>query len=107
MRVQFKDWDCEVKKIKYTDNGRTALSLIAWADDPKEGIFKGEPIAMATVNIPECPLGVDEVIIKDYSENEGMLECLLKAGIIELTGVRVQTGFVECPVCVLNWRDNG
>lgn len=104
-RIQFKDWDCELIKDEYVGNGRTALELVAWEDKPEEDIYKGEPISTCTINMPEVPLGVDEVIIKDYSENDGMLRTLLDAGVVELSGRSVQTGFVTCPICILKEID--
>jgi hypothetical protein len=100
MNVTFMNWDCKVIKQQY-GNGRVALQLVAAVDDPNQDIFEGDAIATATVNMPEVALAPDEVIIKDYSENEGILDVLLKAGIVELTGKQVQSGFVTCPICVL------
>lgn len=90
--IRFKEWNCEVVKAKY-GNGRTAIRLVD-ADN-------GEPIATATVNIPEIPLPKNEVIIKDYSENEGILDALINAGIVELTGRRIKGGYVDMPICIL------
>lgn len=81
----FKQWLCAIDKRTYA-NGRVALQLI----DAEDGC----PIATATVNLPDEQVAPDETFIKDYSENAGMLEALLKAGIIERTGVTARTGFV-------------
>lgn len=91
--VKFKDWNCKLRFRKY-QNGRTAIELV--------DAINGEPIAMATVNIPECALEEDEVIIKNYSENEGMLDALIGAGIIERTN-KVGTGF-NCVICKLKYK---
>jgi len=61
---------------------RTDIRLIA--DD--------EPYAVATVNVPEAQLAADEVLIKNWSENRGVLSALLMAGVIEDTGRTVVTG---------------
>jgi hypothetical protein len=54
---------------------------------------------MATVNVVSEPLGEGEVCIKDYSENEGMFDALVRAGLLEAEPVRtVPQGFVEVPV---------
>jgi hypothetical protein len=91
MKVKFKHWDCKMVSGRYS-NGRTVLAL---ADE--EG-----PVAVATVNVPEEPLGPDEVCVKDYSENEGMVAALVEAGVVEpLVVRRVRQGFVEIPVCRL------
>lgn len=93
MKVKYKNYDCLVKFSQYNYGGGTAIQLIDAND--------GELVAVATVNLPEQPLGEDEVFIKDYSENEGMADFLVKEGIIELTGEHVQTGYVSVPKCKL------
>lgn len=90
--VRFKQWDCLVRKRQY-DNGRSALQLIDAED--------GSPIATATVNLPDEPLGQNLVFIKDYSENEGMLDALVAAGVVQPTGQTVRSGYVEVMVCEL------
>jgi hypothetical protein len=91
-RVRFRDWVCLVRKRQY-DNGRLALQLIDAED--------GSPIATATVNLPDVPLGKNQVLIKNWSENEGVLEALVAAGVVTPTGQTVRSGFVEVPVCEL------
>ncbi len=91
--VQFKKWSCILLFDKYSNNDRTAIELVNEKD--------GSPVAIATVNIPDVYLEKDEVIIKNYSENNGMIDALIKSGVIEPTGRKVKTGFVECDVCKL------
>jgi hypothetical protein len=67
--VKFKKWDCVIVYAQYS-NGRTAIQL---KDDND-----GSPVATATINVPDVYLEKDEVIIKDYSENEGMLDTLVR-----------------------------
>jgi hypothetical protein len=43
----------------------------------------------------------DEVLIKDYSENTGIMKVLLDAKVIEFTGKYVESGFTSIPVCKL------
>ena len=61
--------------IKYNSygNGNRAISLFT---------DSGEPYATATVNIPMA-LNSDEVAIKDYSENIGVLDFLIESNVIE------------------------
>lgn len=82
--------ELEVKKMEYA-NGRIALQLFEVGDF--------EPYMVATVNLPELPLEEGEVFIKDYSENEGIFEALLRAGIIEFAGKMADNGYVKVPVC--------
>lgn len=93
IKVKFKDWLCRVEFNTYSNN-RLAILLID-ADN-------GEDIATATVNMPEHDLSPNEVIIKDYSENDGMLTALVEIGLVKPTGMQIQTGFVYCPICKIN-----
>lgn len=58
----------------YINNGRFALTVVDKEDRA--------PVCTATINMPEKHLEVDEVIIKDYSENQGVLEDLVSMKII-------------------------
>jgi len=75
-------------------NNRPSITLI----DTEDGI----PYATASTNLPDVLLLDNEVLIKDYSENIGMLNFLVKNNIVFETGKYVTSGFVEIPVCVLN-----
>lgn len=92
LNVRFKEWDCVVFVGVY-ESGRIALQLF----DAKDM----EPVATATVNLPDAPLEEYEVLIKDYSENEGMVDALVKAGLVTDTTKRVPTGFAAASVCQL------
>ncbi len=87
--VHFRGCDYEVEQRTYA-NGRPALVLV--------DLQEREDAAVATVNLPDVPLGPGEAFIKDYSENQGMLAALERAGIVQATGESVRTGFVEVPV---------
>lgn len=86
-------YNCILQKLKYAEGDRIALQLV----DAEDGC----PVAMATVNITEESLEPDEVIIKDWSENEGILEDLMLAGIISKPIRIVPSGFVFGHVCKL------
>lgn len=80
---------CEKKQLSlefstYT-NGRIALLLC-------EPGFRGSEFK-ATVNIPEADVPEGHVLLKGWSENEGIPQAMVKAGIVELTGRQVPTGF--------------
>jgi hypothetical protein len=73
---------------RYT-NGQNLISLTC--ED-------GCPYATATVSL-DAELEGDEVLIKNYSENAGMEEALLAAGVIVGEPVReITSGFVSIPV---------
>jgi hypothetical protein len=88
-QITFKDWTCDVRMDNY-QNDRVALMLT----DVKDA----SPIATATVNIPEANLEVGEVIIKSWSENNGMAEALIAGGIIGPELGKIPTGHVVATV---------
>jgi len=77
---------------RYQDNDRLALVLL---DEV------GISYARASVNLPDEPLGEDEIFIKDYSENEGIFNALVDAGLIVDSGRVVESGFVTIKVGIL------
>lgn len=95
--VKFWGMDLKVVRDRYRDGGRTALVLYEIPDDPEQD----PPAAIATVNVPDYHLGQDEVLIKDWSENEGMMEALEAAGIVEDTGRQVVCGYTGAKVARL------
>lgn len=82
-KVKFKEWDCVVVLGKYANN-RTAILLKDEND--------GEPVATATVNLPDNFLQEGYVHIKEWSENSGITADLEKAGIVKSTGLRIPVG---------------
>jgi len=69
--VNFAGFESTVEFATYS-NGRTAIQLCDAND--------GQPIATATVNLPDEPMAEDEADIKNYSENSGILDALIDAG---------------------------
>jgi hypothetical protein len=61
----------------------------------------GFPVATATINTKEKLPSKRHIVIKNYSENEGILEALEEAGIVKKTGDFVAAGFSRCPVAEL------
>ena len=81
-------------ELRKYENGRTAVQINSAMD--------GHPYAVASVNMPNVLLADNEVLIKDYSENLGMLDFLIRNNIVTPTPNGVQSGFVWLPVAVLN-----
>tara|TARA_Y100001968_G_scaffold252822_1_gene238354 strand:+ start:45 stop:554 length:510 start_codon:yes stop_codon:yes gene_type:complete len=101
--VTFMGIDCEIDKRAYPHNKQPALQLFA-ADSPgnrEMGIHHGAPVLTATACLPDFPFQEGETAIKDYSENEGILDVLVQAKIIELTGKSARSGFCNLPVVKL------
>jgi len=70
-------------------NGHNKIQMIDTTD--------GFPYATASVSVPDLAEG--EVGIKNYSENEGVLEFLLENNIVEPPHRFVESGFVIIPIC--------
>lgn len=102
--VKFKNWLCKLQFARYS-NGRTAIQLVNAEPIKEDGLQYAPgtvPIATATVNVVDYEnQKPDEVVIKDYSENEGMLDCLVAAGIVSKPLMHIQTGWIYSPVCRL------
>ena len=81
----------ELRTGKYS-NGRLAIQAL--------DRDTGEHIATLTVNIPDVHLAPDEVLIKDYAENLGALETLVRAGILVHRST-VPCGHTTAALCVM------
>lgn len=99
-KVKFKEWNCDVIYGQYA-NQRMAIQLFESDSD-----FPS-PIATASVNLPDEPMDSDEIAIKDYAENEGMLDALIKAGIVTKPKRMVASGHVIIPICTYTGRFSG
>jgi hypothetical protein len=75
VRIKHSDRTYNVKLAiyDYRDSGRLAVFLERGA----------ETYWCLSVNIPEVALATDEFIAKTYSENEGVLDQLADAGLVE------------------------
>lgn len=89
LKTPYSEYQVELAKGSYS-NGRTAIELI----DAEDGC----PVMVATINVPEVELAEGEIIIKNYSENEGVLEFLQENEIVGPVKRSIGTGFVSCPV---------
>lgn len=83
-----------VSKREYS-NGRPALQVLS---------SNGEPLCTATVNLPEADVPEGHVLVKNYSENRGVLDALIKAGVVGEPIAEIPTGFVMVQVCELLYR---
>jgi hypothetical protein len=86
---KYKKWDVHILEREYA-NGRIVLQLI--------DAYNGSLIATATVNLPHELIDDDEMCIKDYTENEGMLKFLVDNNIVHPPHLQLQSGFVQIPV---------
>lgn len=92
LEVTFAGIRSNVVKTTYPAGDATALLLID-ADD-------GSPVTTASINVAGTSedLLKDKIVLKTYSENEGLLALLEDEGIVEHTGRSMQTGYETSPV---------
>ena len=108
MKIIFKEWFCNVEFHEYT-NHRTALVLTNATDMKEDDMVwpaGSQQIAIASVNLPNVLLDSDEIAIKDYSENDGMLECLIDNKVVTEPIRFIQQGYVSIPICKLLINNN-
>ncbi len=93
-QVTFLDILCDVDTSQVYQNGRKAIILT--------DAVEGDGVAYATLNSPEVLLLPEQVIIKNYSENQGILDVLIKANIISepVNYVRLSP-WITAPICNL------
>lgn len=91
--MNYKGYECTAVKAYYP-NKNTGIQLYE--------TLTGELVATVTVNLGEELQAEDLAYIKDYSENEGMLDFLQEEGIVkEVVGMEI-TGYVAVPLCILD-----
>ena len=98
-------------KIQYSKNIKVNLNnIILEVDffkyfDGTNGfrLMQGKKqIACCTINLEKCFLNDDEVIIKDYDQNNGMYKALLDAKLIKPYTRRTTVGNNKGLICKLN-----
>ena len=72
--------------------GNTAIRLLD---------SNNNPYTTCTINLPDMDLETNQVAVKNYSENEGMLDALLKAEIVQEPLRFVRSGSTVIPICNL------
>ena len=91
--IFFGGYACEVQ-LDYYHNGNKSIKLMDTRD--------GSPVATATVNLDGVELSANEVMVKDYSENKGMLAALRDSKVVENIVDVIQSGYVDTPVVTLS-----
>jgi hypothetical protein len=89
-KIRWAGKSCAADFPRY-NNGRIGIILL----------HKGEDWAVASVNLVAERMEDDEVAIKDYSENEGMLDALIAAGVVQAPHRFADSGYVRIPICRL------
>ena len=87
--------DCSIEMVKYSNN-RPALVIY----------HENEVLLVATVNMPDIDIPEGYVCIKDWSENEGILESLIENSVINPPEFYIRLDFVYVSVCKLLIGEN-
>lgn len=87
-KVKFKEWNCIVEYNVYSVNKKLYRILLRDIEDYT-------PIAVATSYIEGLEEG--EVAVKNYSENQGMLQALVEHNIVD----KPHRVINEFPICHL------
>jgi hypothetical protein len=88
LRFQGHDYeDVTLQWSHYATDPRNIIPALRLMVDDGYG---PEPLAVATVNLPD--VGPDEgcIFVKDWSENEGLWDALIASGVVEDMGVYVE-----------------
>lgn len=88
-KVKFRSYELDVSYLEYTEGG-TCIEL---------HLPSGEPFATATSWVPG--LEKDEVAVKNYSENAGVLEALIDGEVVEPPHRAHGLNFCHLDVCRL------
>ena len=92
--IFYKGKLCELQLDYYTNTGNKSIRLINTLD--------GSAVAKATTNVEGVKLQANEVMIKNYMENEGMLAALQNSKVVGRIVDTIQSGFEDIPVVELS-----
>jgi len=95
--VMFNDVEYVLKRDTYPITNQIRLDLMMF--NPEEGGF--EPTLEITGEIEHIELEEGEVIIRESSENEGIVLALTKAGIIAKPHENIKQEFITFHICQL------
>lgn len=93
-------WKGERMRVEYGHyqiNNSTSLRLISWDEDMAMEV----PYMTASVYAEGVSLEEDEIVVKDYAENEGVLKVLVDNNIVNKPHGKVPLGYVHGHICQL------
>lgn len=88
-----KGYHVFLQSFRYVETNQICLE--AFEVETNERVFR------LTVNLIDELIPDGYVVIKNYAENSGILQELIKAGVVEEPYKTIQTGFTEVYVCKL------
>lgn len=102
------------KRVRCYGNAEVVLSYTTYPRNSRVcvrlmGVEEGretEPVAVCTVNLPHCELAPNEVAVKTWYENVGMLGWLMDEGIVSEPLRYACFAGVFIPICSLLLRED-
>jgi len=92
-KFKFREQEVTIEIKEYQNNHRKAILL-------KDS--EGMPYTTATMNVDVNDVPKDFVVIKDYSENQGVYKFLVNNNVIMPVNRSYPLAFSEAPICLLN-----
>ena len=104
IKTKYSNEMCNIQFGKYAADKSISMQLVC---------SDGEPFATATVCLPDMMkhitnwptytphTGHKVVFIKNWSENEGILQSLIEAGVVSQPFAHIPTGYVYADACYL------
>ncbi|MGN6369008.1 MAG: hypothetical protein ACTHN5_12175 [Phycisphaerae bacterium] len=89
--VHFRDHQCVLVLGSYKGNHGVPMMLL--------DRYTGEIVAIPTEKVGDVELKRNQVFIKDYGRDRGVLKALEEAGVVRNTGLGRQTGPSPAPLC--------
>ncbi len=104
MNLNYPKYPLLIEKVEYKNYENAGLYLTRFVEDNIPVLFigneeTGEMYAICNINPESYKLKTFEFAIKNYSENEGMLDWLISNGYIEKPHSSFPSGYVNIPVC--------
>lgn len=85
---------------RYINNQRIAILLINNFQFHNDMLIDDTGLA-ATVNVVDIPLSYNEVAIKNWGENEGILDALINENIVTKPHRQISINYVTINICYL------
>jgi len=96
LKSKYIDRDAQLLCSNYMDNNSLAVQIVAPRAHETD---RSEIIATISVNVNESnTLSHNSFFAKNYSENEGILECLEQLNLIRCINDGVKVGFTRAPL---------
>lgn len=102
--MNYPTYPVEIEEVKYSNYANAKLYLTRFVEDNRPVLFIGNAddeaiYIICNINTDEYQLKEFDFAIKNYSENEGILNWLVDNGYIEKPHDQFKTGWVMIQIC--------